>query len=125
MQVIEFRDGQRRWISGIFKAADAATAFWQRIPAGQKLHHHLTTIVPDQYPFYVVDTDHYQYLPPVQVLQIVRDLHPTGDDDVHFNLYRIDEDFVPNRPGADIMGRLQHWHIDDSALANLKAHGLP
>lgn len=114
MFVIENRRADRHWIAGIFQARDDAEAFLASI-VGE--HARLVEIASCRYPFFVLESDGFEYGDLFWVQARLRTMPPVADDDaILCKVYLITEDFRPKRPGSDYMGLLQHWHVESSQL---------
>lgn len=112
MFVIENRRANRHWIAGIFTAREDAEAFLGLI-VGEDAR--LVEIASCRYPFFVLESDGFEYGDLFWVQARLRTLPPAADDaTILCNLYLVTEDFRPKRPGSDYMGLLQHWHVESS-----------
>jgi len=107
----------RGWISGIFRMKEDADRFVARIPEPARTAHRTDHMPVEDYPLFIVEHQGFRFGDLAFALDSLRQLVPSPDEDqVHFNLYAVTEDFSPTRPGSDCMGRLQHWHVDNEQL---------
>jgi hypothetical protein len=106
-----------RWISAICCDRQTAEAFLASIPSELRKFQRMLEIPHRDYPFFVIEDREFEYGDAGFVRTRLAQLQPTGDEDaVLLNVYIVREDFVPQHPGEDSMGYLDHWHITDDAL---------
>lgn len=46
------------------------------------------------------------------------------EDEVYFNIYTIESDYKPKKPGIDLMGILKHDHITNDFMDWYKKEGI-
>ncbi|MEJ8840460.1 hypothetical protein [Ramlibacter sp. AN1133] len=118
MFVIEaVNDKGWRWISAICLKPATAEAFLESVPAELRAMQKLVELPITAYPLFVVDENGFQYGGADLVRARLASVTPHGSEDyIHFNVYIVRDDFLPNRPGEDSMGDIYHWHITDWSL---------
>jgi len=123
MFVIEATNSRNwRWISGVFQHRANAQAYFDSIPESARPLQRIVEVRLAAYPLFIIEQQGFEYGDLHFVKDKLRALVPAGNDDhAHFNVYVIREDFVPAKPGTDIMGILMHWHITDEYLAPPRA----
>jgi len=118
---------KRAAITGIFRRQEDAVAFWHRMSAEQQARNEpLEQSDFLHYPFYILEfcapdeSVWYDWCEEWEVAEhlagISRDTLKQGE--CYFTIYAIKGDFQgdPNDPGADYMGALDHWRIDNEYL---------
>jgi len=45
------------------------------------------------------------------------------EDEVHFNIYTVDSDYRPKKPGTDYMGILRHDHVTNESIEMYREEG--
>ena len=118
MHVIEATNEKGwRWISGIFSDRAEAEFFYRSIPADERKSQAIVEIPPAGYPFFVIESEKFSYGDIAGVITALDALRPVGNEDaILLNIFVVEEDFRPPKPGADHMGALEHYHITDSTL---------
>lgn len=106
-----------RWISGIFQHRSAAEAFLLSIPPEARTRQRIIALQVRHYPVFIIEDKGFEYGGIDMVKGRLRNLVLSGDEDhIHMNIYAVREDFIPEKPGSDVMGGLLHWHITDETL---------
>lgn len=118
MFAIEARNSRGwRWISAICRDQQRAIDFLASIPPELQPAQRMIEVPARDYPMFIVEDDGFEYGSAELVRRRLSLLRPCGDEDaVLLNVYIVREDFLPDHPGRDCMGRLYHWHITDDAL---------
>ncbi|WP_144424445.1 hypothetical protein [Paenibacillus xylanivorans] len=77
------------------------------------------------YPFYIIESQGYfQFLTKDEVIGLFNHTDVSEDEDeVHFNIYTVDSDYRPKKPGTDYMGMLHHDHVTNEFIAKYKEEG--
>lgn len=112
MLIIEARKGKQNWISGIFKNRQDADAYMITIPdeLRQYQRHHRIDL---DFPFFIIEKSGFEFVDEQGLINRLDELKQgeAGDDEVFFNIYRIESDYKPPKPGTDYMGIIQHDHV--------------
>jgi hypothetical protein len=112
MYVLEVEDRGRSWISGIFRSKDSLNQYFTLIPEHLKDLQHSKELPMTDYPFYIVEKQGYKYLNQTEFLNYLDNYdYDSKDEEVFFNIYMIDTDYKPDKPGTDNMGILKHDHV--------------
>jgi len=115
--IIEASDELSSWVSGIFNDVEKAMDYFNSIPNEFKA---TQTIVetPLEFPFYIIEFNRtFSYLDKDGLIKAIKDIVRVEDqDNVYFNIYSIESDYFPMKPGTDYMGTLKHDHVDNSFL---------
>ena len=115
------------FVAGIFSDKSKCDIFNSAIPAGHKQNVN-TTESDYSYPIYITE-DHrgFSILSEIQaesmMFNFMQEMDNHDDEWCYTNLYKIDNDFIPLKPGQDRMGELMHWHIDNILLSQIKEKG--
>ncbi len=117
----------RPYLSGIFKSVNDADNYLNQYPDDIKENTSKESITLE-YPFFITE-DHngFTYLNENEVIALMKnfELNMVEDDDYCYtNLYLVEEDYFCKKPGKDYMGIIQHWHIQNSSLKQIKQCGL-
>jgi hypothetical protein len=114
----------RRWISGIFRERADAEEYFARIPENLQCWQQLCEVPFADYPLYIIEAGGFRFVAFDELEATLRGIDK-GDGSVEAYLiaYKIEEDFAPRRPGADVMGLLEHVHVDDRFLRYYRAEG--
>ena len=117
MYIIEASGEHWSWISGIFKDENRAKEYFKTIPAELK---EIQTIIETSldFPFYIIESNRtFNYLDKNGMKREFERIYRVDDQNyVYFNIYVIDSEYFPKKPGTDYMGILNHDHIDNSFL---------
>ena len=106
-----------RWISAICRDRLTAATFLASVPSEFRKFQRLLEIPHRDYPLFVIEDEGFEYGDANFVRTRLAQLLPSGDEDVVLlNVYIVREDFVPQHPGEDSMGYIDHWHITDDSL---------
>ncbi|MFS0870319.1 hypothetical protein [Paenibacillus xylanilyticus] len=125
MFIVFAERGQLKWISGIFREAQQAKNYLEIIPEELKEYQRLVRLDHIEYPFYIIETKGFSYLSKIEVIELLNSTSVSDDEDqVHFNIYRIDSDYRPKKPGTDYMGILRHDHVTNDFLRDYKKAGM-
>ena len=108
-----------RWIAGIFAHRATAEAFLLSVPEAARSMQRIVEFPVSSYPVFVIEDGGFEYGDVNFVRAKLKGLVAHGDEDhIHMNLYAVQGDFAPARPGSDSMGGLLHWHITDWTLVS-------
>ncbi len=127
MLIIESIGKRRNFIAGISDTKTKAEDFWSLIQ--DKENFRLSEIKEIEFPIYIVESlNQFEYLNSVdRILQKIKSIEVLNPDDgeaVYFNLYKVDQEFLPENPGIDRMGILPHIHIDNEHLTEILKNDL-
>src|SRR5699024_9671385 len=106
--------GRRAWLSGFFGSRRAAEEHFHRIPEDHKEFQEVIEVPVDRFPFYVLEDDSgFRFLNEAEAAAAVLRLEPQNRDSSENApiLYRIEEEWFPDKPGIDTMGVLWHVHL--------------
>ncbi|MFC9707340.1 hypothetical protein ACFTRD_04190 [Paenibacillus sp. NPDC056933] len=125
MIIILASKGKSNWISGIFQAEEVAVQYMELIPEGLKVHQNLIHVEDLKYPFYIIESQgDFQFLTKDEVIALFNNTDVSEDEDeVLFNIYMIDSDYRPKKPGTDYMGILHHDHVTNEFIEKYKEEG--
>jgi hypothetical protein len=128
MFAVQAVDGSRRWISGVFRSKPAIDAYLALIPDGARAKHTVIELPGLSYPLYICDDElGFRFLTEAEVAAELRrfagEQRRDDEDWCYTNLYRIADDWRPNRPGTDYMGALPHHHVTNSTLECVEQYG--
>ena len=128
MYLIEAESHSRRFVSGVFLRESDALNFHASIADEHRAKH---TIIPVEaiYPLYLVEywsggSNRILTAALPDVISKIENIHRQSDDGVYFNVYRVDGDFRPNKPGYNEMGALPHCHVDNEYLVRFQRAGV-
>jgi hypothetical protein len=113
MYIIEASDEYDTWISGIFEQEHMAKTYIDSIPTNLKEKQKLI-YVKLSYPFHIIERDRtFKYSNKKEMIQELNEIELDKDiEKVYFNIYTINSDYQPKKPGTDYMGILNHDHVD-------------
>lgn len=125
MFIILATKGKFNWISGIFQAEALAIQYMEQIPKELKEYQSLIHVEHMKYPFYVIERHQaFQFLTKDEVIALFDNTDVSdNEDEVHFNIYMIDSDYRPKKPGTDYMGILHHDHVTNDFIERYKEEG--
>lgn len=125
---------KRASITGVFRTKEAATAFWQRMSEANRERNEGLEHEIQHYPFYILEfeatPEQKKYSDSVngfhfctedevaeEIASIQRDEN-LGVGESYFTVYALRGDWEgdPANPGADYMGSLEYWAIDNQYL---------
>jgi hypothetical protein len=113
-----------RWISGIFRERADAESYVARIPENLRRWQRLYEISFSDYPLYLVEAGGFRFVAFDALEATLRGIDEgDGTVEAYMIAYKIEKDFAPRRPGADVMGLLEHVHVDDRFLRYYRAEG--
>jgi len=123
--VIVASQGKSNWISGIFQSEEVAILYMEQIPEELKEYQNLIYVEDMKYPFYIIESQRdFQFLTKNEVIVLFNNTDVSVDEDeVHFNIYTVDSDYRPKKPGADYMGALHHDHVTNEFIEKYKEKG--
>ena len=116
---------KRAAITGIFQRQEDAVAFWHRMSGAQQVRNEPLE-QPDiqHFPFYILEYQAadgsiwYDWCETIddEIAGLQREVLKAGQ--CYFIVYVVKNDWHgdPRNPGADYMGALEHWHIDNAYL---------
>ncbi|WP_458125914.1 hypothetical protein [Paenibacillus sp. Z3-2] len=115
-----------KWVSGVFQAEDVARQYMDLIPDELKAYQEFIQIENITYPFYVIERQEspFRFLGKDGVIALFDKTDVSEDEDeVHFNIYSIDSDYRPKKPGTDYMGILRHAHVTNELIERYREEG--
>ncbi|RPK29581.1 hypothetical protein [Paenibacillus xylanexedens] len=126
MIIIVATKGNLKWISGVFQAEDVARQYMDLIPDELKAYQEFIQIENLTYPFYIIERQEspFRFLDKDEVISLFDHTDISEDEDeVHFNIYSIDSDYRPKKPGTDYMGALRHDHVTNESIEMYREEG--
>ncbi|MCW3792850.1 hypothetical protein OM416_14765 [Paenibacillus sp. LS1] len=126
MFIIVATKGDLKWISGVFQAEDVARQYMDLIPEELKGYQEIIQVENITYPFYIIERQEspFRFLGEAEVISLFDHTDMSDDEDeVHFNIYTIDSDYRPKKPGTDYMGTLRHDHVTNEFIAMYREEG--
>jgi hypothetical protein len=124
MRAIVTSQGERRWISGLFQAPEAARACFDELPVGASAQHAIVNVLVETYPVFVIeDRSGFAFLDREkadEVLRLMADPPENGEP----ILFMFRTDYRPLVPGRDELGRVWHVHLGAAELARVRLSGL-
>ncbi|MGG4398985.1 hypothetical protein ABEW61_02570 [Paenibacillus amylolyticus] len=115
-----------KWISGLFQAEEVARHYMDLIPDELKVYHEFIQIENITYPFYIIERQEspFRFLGEAEVISLFDNTDVSDDEDeVHFNVYTVDSDYGPMKPGTDYMGALRHDHVTNESIEMYREEG--
>ncbi|MEO2260377.1 hypothetical protein ABGV43_26100 [Paenibacillus amylolyticus] len=126
MIIIVATKGNLKWISGVFQAEDVARQYMDLIPDELKAYQEFIQIENLTYPFYIIERQEspFRFLDKDEVISLFDHTDISEDEDeVHFNIYTVDSDYRPKKPGTDYMGALRHDHVTNEFIEMYREEG--
>ncbi|GAS80426.1 hypothetical protein [Paenibacillus amylolyticus] len=126
MFIIVATKGDLKWISGVFQGEDVARLYMDLIPDELKEYQEFVQVENITYPFYIIERQEspFRFLGKAEVISLFHNTDVSDDEDeVHFNIYTIDSDYRPKKPGTDYMGILRHDHVTNEFIAMYREEG--
>ncbi|WP_339169181.1 hypothetical protein MKX75_07865 [Paenibacillus sp. FSL R5-0341] len=127
MFIIVATKGDLKWVSGVFQAEDVARQYMDLIPEELKEYQEIIQVENITYPFYIIERQEspFRFLGKAEVISLFDHTDISEDEDeVHFNIYTIDFDYRPKKPGTDYMGTLRHDHVTNDFIERYREEGL-
>jgi len=124
--IIVATKGDLKWISGVFQGEDVARLYMDLIPDELKEYQEFVQVENITYPFYIIERQEspFRFLGKAEVISLFDNTDVSDDEDeVHFNIYTIDSDYRPKKPGTDYMGILRHDHVTNEFIAMYREEG--
>ncbi|GAV11848.1 hypothetical protein [Paenibacillus sp. NAIST15-1] len=117
MYIVKASNQRHQWISGIFKE--------DSIPNDLKNNQIIIELPNTNYPFYIIEKENqFDFIEVEELLQRINGIETTEEENrVYFNVYVIETDFVPNKPGTDYMGIIKHEHVTNDFIGWYKRKG--
>ncbi|WP_405172063.1 hypothetical protein MHI12_07920 [Paenibacillus sp. FSL H8-0280] len=115
-----------KWISGVFQAEDVARQYMHLIPDELKAYQKFIQIENLTYPFYIIERQDspFRFLGKDEMISLFDKTDVSEDEDaVHFNIYTVDSDYRPKKPGTDYMGILRHDHVTNEFIEMYREEG--
>ncbi|MEO2214510.1 hypothetical protein ABGV40_26940 [Paenibacillus amylolyticus] len=126
MFIIVATKGNWKWVSGIFQAEDVARQYLDLIPDELKAYQRFIQIENITYPFYIIErqASQFRFLDKDEVISLFDHTEVSEDEDkVHFNIYTVDSEYRPKKPGTDYMGGLRHDHVTNEFIEMYRKEG--
>ncbi|MGN7411655.1 hypothetical protein [Paenibacillus sp. SAF-068] len=126
MFIIVATKGNLKWISGIFQAEQVAKQYMDLIPDELKEYQEFIQIGNITYPFYIIERQKFpfRFLGKDEVISLFDHTELLEDEDeVHFNIYTVDLDYRPKKPGTDYLGALRHDHVTNEFIEMYRKEG--
>ncbi|MGO4730497.1 hypothetical protein [Paenibacillus sp. 2KB_22] len=126
MFIIIATKGNWKWVSGVFQAEDVAKQYMDLIPDELKGYQEFVQVENITYPFYIIERQEspFRFLGKDEVISLFEHTDVSDDEDeVHFNIYTIDSDYRPKKPGTDCMGILRHDHVTNEWIEMYREEG--
>ncbi|MCM3038785.1 hypothetical protein M3201_03600 [Paenibacillus motobuensis] len=123
--IVKASNGKYQWISGIFKEEKEVQKFIKNIPTDLKDYQKLIELKNLNYPFYIIESENeFEYIVVDELLSMIDGIELTEDKNrVYFNIYLIESDYRPNKPGTDYMGIIKHEHVTNDFIEWYKKKG--
>lgn len=118
MEIIKTINKKQNYITGIFEDIDSSMNYYNLIPDDIRSSFEIINITL-QFPFYIIEEkNQFYFIDDIKkVLIKFKNIIPKYEHHtVYFNIYKVYEELNPNEVGKDIMGLLEHYHIDNSFL---------
>ncbi|WP_340016272.1 hypothetical protein [Paenibacillus sp. FSL K6-1318] len=119
MFIIVATKGNLKWVSGVFQAEEVARQYMDLIPDELKEYQEFVQVEKITYPFYIIERQKspFRFLCKDEVISLFDHTEVSEDEDeVHFNIYTVDSDYRPKKPGSDYMGMLRHDHVTNEFI---------
>ncbi|PRA08716.1 hypothetical protein CQ043_01675 [Paenibacillus sp. MYb63] len=126
MFIIIATKGNWKWISGVFQAEEVARQYMDLIPDELKAFQEFIQIENITFPFYIIErqASPFRFLDKDEVISLFDHTDISEDEDeVHFNIYTVDSDYRPKKPGTDYMGILRHDHVTNEWIEMYREEG--
>ncbi|MEK4661744.1 hypothetical protein MHH93_07615 [Priestia sp. FSL H7-0729] len=126
MYIIVANKGKLKWISGVFQAEEVARQYMDLIPDELKKYQEFIQIGNITFPFYIIERQEspFRFLGKDEVISLFDNTDVSDDEDeVHFNIYTVDSDYRPKKPGIDYMGALRHDHVTNEFIEMYRKEG--
>ena len=126
MFIIVATKGDLKWISGVFQGEDVARLYMDFIPDELKEYQEFVQVENITYPFYIIERQEspFRFLGKYEVISLFDHTDVSEDEDeVHFNIYTVDSDYRPKKPGTDYMGILRNDHVTNEFIEMYREEG--
>ncbi|MBE9916446.1 hypothetical protein G8C92_20725 [Paenibacillus donghaensis] len=125
MYIVKASNGKYQWISGIFKEEKEVQKYIENIPTDLKNYQKLIELKNLNYPFYIIENENeFEYIVVDELLNMIDGIELSEDKNrVYFNIYLIESDYRPNKPGSDYMGIIKHEHVTNDFIEWYKENG--
>lgn len=125
MYIVKASNGKYQWISGIFKEEKEVQKYIENIPTDLKDYQKLIELKNLNYPFYIIESkNEFEYIVVDELLSKIDEIELTEDQNrVYFNIYLIESDYRPKKPGTDYMGIIKHEHVTNDFIEWYKKRG--
>ncbi|WP_433583303.1 hypothetical protein ACMX2M_16505 [Paenibacillus polymyxa] len=110
----------------MFQAEEVARQYMDFIPDELKGYQKFIQIENLTYPFYIIERleSPFRFLGKDEVSSLFDHTDISEDEDeVHFNIYMVDSDYRPKKPGTDYMGILRHDHMTNEFIEMYREEG--
>lgn len=126
MYIVKASNGKNHWLSGIFKEMKKAQDYIKKIPRNLMDYQRLIELENMNYPFYIIEKENeFECMELNRLLSIIDDLKLTEDKNrVYFNIYLIESDYKPIKPGTDYMGIIKHEHVTNDFIEWYRIKGM-
>ncbi|SMF78845.1 hypothetical protein SAMN05661091_1618 [Paenibacillus uliginis N3/975] len=125
MYIVKASNQKYQWISGIFKEEKEVQKYMCTIPKDLKSHQLIIELQNTNYPFYIIERENeFEYIEVQELLQMIDGIELTEEENrVYFNIYIIESDYKPKKPGTDYMGVIKHEHVTNDFIGWYKRKG--
>lgn len=124
MDYIEAVRDNRKRISGIFLNEKDAEDYFQLIPEDIRDGQKIKSVNLKEYSVYLVEAEEYYFVDWNGVREAINKIQVIQDFEYSYiNIYEIQKDFIPHKPGKDYMGMLKHVHVDNQYLESYRKFG--
>lgn len=125
MFLVTCKQGNHRWVSGIFCKRTDALAYVEEVPDELRALQVIVEAPHSEYPVYLVEDVGFVVHSAASLGEFLAGLPRVDDDDrCYCNVYRVAEDWRPPRAGTDFMGAMRHVHIENRHLEKVGADGI-
>ncbi|WP_146117059.1 MULTISPECIES: hypothetical protein [unclassified Paenibacillus] len=110
----------------MFQAEEVARQYMDLIPDELKAFQEFIQIENITFPFYIIErqASPFRFLDKDEVISLFDHTDISEDEDeVHFNIYTVDSDYRPKKPGTDYMGILRHDHVTNEWIEMYREEG--
>ena len=125
MFLVTCKQGNHSWVSGVFRKHADALAYVEEVPDELRALQSIVEAPLPEYPVYLLETDGFVLHSATSLGEFLAGIPRVDDEDwCYCNVYRLVEDWRPDRAGTDFMGAIRHVHIENDHLDQVGAAGV-
>jgi hypothetical protein len=115
------------WISAVVPTITEAESEIAKIPDTQRQFHRIVEVPCTTFPVFIVEDRDFEFgdiaFVRAKISQLASQLAKTSLLRPSGIVYVLESVYIPEIPGTDEMGRIDHWHVDltQSGIANFNA----